>query len=147
MQPEEAPIVVGYTQEFEDRLRDLARKFRRINEDLAPLVKQLERGELPGDRIPGYTRETYKVRLPNSTANRGKSGGFRVLYYVRSALEVVLLTVYSKTEQDDVRNEAVQSIVLRHEAMKVIQALEEEAALRDRSERSEADPGNESVAE
>ena len=43
----------------------------------------------------------YKVRVANSSANVGKSHGFRVLYYVAIADEIYLVTIYSK--KDDIR--------------------------------------------
>jgi hypothetical protein len=32
---------------------------------------------------------------------RGKSGGFRIIYYLRTETHILLLTIYVKTEQDD----------------------------------------------
>jgi mRNA-degrading endonuclease RelE of RelBE toxin-antitoxin system len=53
----------------------------------------------------------YKVRLKNPSASKGKSGGFRAIYYVQLADLVVLLTIYSKTEQVDIPAEAIQDII------------------------------------
>jgi mRNA-degrading endonuclease RelE of RelBE toxin-antitoxin system len=44
----------------------------------------------------------YKVRLRNRDAQRGKRGGHRVIYYVRAIDHILLIYVYSKTEQEDV---------------------------------------------
>ena len=57
----------------------------------------------------GY--ELYKVRLPNPSARRGKSGGFRVIYYVQFADLVHLIVFYSKSEESDVSAQAVQGIL------------------------------------
>jgi len=43
-----------------------------------------------------------KVRLANPSAQKGKSGGFRVIYYVRLGDRVVLLTIYAKSDQPDI---------------------------------------------
>ncbi|MCY3864614.1 MAG: hypothetical protein OXG68_04165 [Chloroflexi bacterium] len=53
----------------------------------------------------------YKVRLPNPSARRGKSGGFRVVYYVQFADLIHLVTIYSKTDESDVGAYAVQGIL------------------------------------
>jgi hypothetical protein len=39
----------------------------------------LKAGQLPGDQIPNLAHNVYKVRLPNRSAGKGKSGGFRVI--------------------------------------------------------------------
>ena len=98
-------IEIIFTQEFKRNLRRLARKYRHIKSDITPLLKELENAESPGDQIPrtGYT--VYKVRVANSDLQRGKSGGYRVIYSskVSSApIRIVLLTIYSKTEQGDI---------------------------------------------
>ncbi len=60
--------------------------------------------------------EVFKVRAPNSDASRGKSGGYRVIYFVKSESELVLVTVYSKTEQGDIVPEDIRQIILGFEA-------------------------------
>ena len=75
---------------------------------MEPLLVQLQAGELPGDRVPGVPYECYKVRLPNSSARKGKSGGFRVVYIIRIQADLVLVTIYSKTEQADVSMQEIQ---------------------------------------
>ena len=66
--------------------------------------------ERPGARIPrvGYT--VYKVRLPNRAARRGKSGGFRVIYYAQFSDRVTLLTIYSKTDETDISAREIQEL-------------------------------------
>lgn len=87
---------------FERDLKRLGRRYRRIRQDLEPLIEQLIAGDTPGDRVPGVKSVVYKVRLPNRDAGRGKSGGYRVLYYLPTATLTVLLTMYSKSDQADV---------------------------------------------
>lgn len=74
------------------------------------LVDQIELDQRPGQRIPrvGYT--VYKVRLPNRAARRGKSGGFRVIYYAQFSDRVTLLTIYSKTDDIDISNAEVRRL-------------------------------------
>ncbi len=57
----------------------------------------------------GYT--AYKVRLPNSDAQRGSSGGYRVIYYVRTASGRLLVTIHSKTEQSDIPADDIRRII------------------------------------
>jgi mRNA-degrading endonuclease RelE of RelBE toxin-antitoxin system len=62
----------------------------------------LKAGQLPGDQIPNLAHNVYKVRLPNRSAGKGKSGGFRVIYYVKTRDYIGMLSIYVKTEQTDI---------------------------------------------
>ncbi len=55
----------------------------------------------------------YKIRVRNSDAKRGKSGGYRVIYYLKTKEVIILVTLYSKTEQTDIQTDEVQSIIDR----------------------------------
>jgi mRNA-degrading endonuclease RelE of RelBE toxin-antitoxin system len=107
-----APLHVSFTPEFKRNLRQLAKKYRRIKSDLQPILDQLTSGSKPGDQIPGVRYEVFKVRAKNSDASKGKSGGYRLIYYVKSATEVILVTVYSKTEQADISPKDIRHIIL-----------------------------------
>lgn len=96
---------------FERQLKQLGRRYRRIRQDLDPLLKQLLAGETPGDRLQGVQSIVYKVRLANRDATRGKSGGYRVIYYLPSDEATTLLTLYSKTDQDDIAADEVTRII------------------------------------
>jgi mRNA-degrading endonuclease RelE of RelBE toxin-antitoxin system len=118
MPSDPAPTLqVTFTPEFKRNLRQLAKKYRRIKSDLQPVIDQLTAGSKPGDQVPGVRYEVYKVRAKNSDALRGKSGGYRLIYYVRSETERALVTVYSKTEQADVSPEEIREIILGAEGL------------------------------
>jgi mRNA-degrading endonuclease RelE of RelBE toxin-antitoxin system len=96
---------------FERDLKRLGRRYRRIQKDLEPLIERLIAGETPGDRVQGVPTVVYKVRLPNRDAGRGKSGGYRVIYYLPSGQVTVLLTIYSKSDQADIQVAEIASIL------------------------------------
>ncbi len=95
-------MIVNYSDAFKRQVRRLSRKYRRIRSDVQPLVDQLEAGETPGDQIQGVGHTVYKVRVKNSDAQRGKSGGYRMIYYLHTEESVLLVTIYSKTDQSDI---------------------------------------------
>jgi mRNA-degrading endonuclease RelE of RelBE toxin-antitoxin system len=64
-----------------------------------------------GDRIPGVGRVLYKARVKNSAAVRGKRGGFRIIDYLHTADDILLVTIYSKSEQADITAEELQRIL------------------------------------
>ncbi len=98
----EPPIDVRFTPGFKRNLRRLTRKYRHIKSDLEPLIQEIEAGRLPGHQIPRVENEIYKARVANSDLQRGKSGGYRIIYLVETPTRRILVTVYSKTQQADV---------------------------------------------
>lgn len=100
-----------YSTAFKHQLRDLAKRYRNIRSDLKSVLEQLAAGETPGDQVPkiGYT--VYKVRAANRDARRGKSGGYRILYYLQTDTDRLLVTVYSKSDQGDVPAAELRQII------------------------------------
>ena len=47
------PLPVAFTPEFKRNLRQLAKKYRHIRDDLQPIIDQVAAGETPGDQISG----------------------------------------------------------------------------------------------
>ena len=109
------PPSVTYTPEFKRNLRHLAKKYQHIHNDLQPVIDQLITGAKPGDQIAGVQQEVFKVRARNSDAGKGKSGGYRLIYHVRSETEIVLITLYSKNEQGDVAAAEIRRIIAAQE--------------------------------
>lgn len=105
------PTQVDYAPPFDKSLRNLAKQYRGVRKQVDAFIQQLEADDRPGDQIPGVGYEVYKVRLPNPDAQRGKSGGFRVIYYVQLADKVLLLIIYSKTQTDDIPVERLREII------------------------------------
>jgi mRNA-degrading endonuclease RelE of RelBE toxin-antitoxin system len=109
-------VLVSYSDAFKRQLRRLSRKYRRIRSDVQPIITQLEAGETPGDQIQGVGHTVYKVRVRNSDAKRGKSGGYRIIYYLPTQESVLLVTIYSKTEQSDIDDAEVARIISEEES-------------------------------
>ncbi len=108
-------IQVEASPTFNRNLRTLAKKYRSIRNDIQPVIEQLEQGELPGDQIPGVGYAVFKLRVRNSDTQKGKSGGYRLIYYVKTATGIILLTVYAKSEQVDIAADGIQSIITEYE--------------------------------
>ncbi|HBW56361.1 MAG TPA: addiction module antitoxin [Oscillatoriales bacterium UBA8482] len=85
-------IQVEVSPIFKRNLRTLVKKYRSIRNDIQPIIEQLERGELPGDQIPEIGYVVFKLRVRNSDIQKGKSGGYRLIYYIKTATAIILLT-------------------------------------------------------
>lgn len=104
-------IEILLTPRFKKDLSQLAKRYRSIRKDLEPLVEQLKSGEVLGDRISGLNNQVFKVRLKNSNIQKGKSAGYRVIYYVKTETSVVLVTIYSKSDTSDLQNSTIKKII------------------------------------
>jgi len=93
---------VEYSAAFKRQLKRLARRYRHIKQDIKPVVDTLIEGETPGDQITGTAYTLYKVRTKNSDSQRGKSGGYRIIYYLKTETHCILVTLYSKSDQGDI---------------------------------------------
>ena len=111
------PIQIALTPRFQRDLRDLAKRYRSIRLDLQPLMEQLQLGETPGDRVTGIKYQIFKVRLKNSNIQKGKSGGYRVIYYLKTETEIILATIYSKSDLSDVSNQVIEEVIAQYEAV------------------------------
>ncbi len=112
---EQPSIQVEAAPTFTKNLRNLAKKYRSIRNDIQPVIEQLERGELPGDRISGTGYDVFKVRVRNNDIQKGKSGGYRLIYYVKTESGIILLTVYTKSAQADIPADEIMGIILEYE--------------------------------
>lgn len=105
---------IRFADEFEKELYRLSKKYRHIKKDIKPIIDELEQGNLSGNRLSGFASDIYiyKVRAKNSNVKKGKSGGYRLIYLVESEKSsILLLTIYSKSEQADISNKQLKSII------------------------------------
>jgi mRNA-degrading endonuclease RelE of RelBE toxin-antitoxin system len=110
------PIKVAVADQFYRDASKLKKRYPNILKDVRFLRDQLSAGEKPGDRLQGLNYKVYKVRIPNRDAKRGKSGGYRVVYYIETAEQVVIITIYSKSDQSDIPVETLRRFIHEYEA-------------------------------
>lgn len=115
MHGEPSPIEIALTPRFKRDLRELAKRYRSIRSDIQPLIEQLQAGEIPGDRTAGVKYQVFTVRLKNSDIQKGKSGGYRVIYYLKTEQGIILTTIYSKSDISDVSNEIIEEAIAQYE--------------------------------
>ena len=103
---------VKITDTFARETKKLAKKYRHIKKDFLPLLDRLEAGLLVGDAVSGFDNKLYKVRVASSDQNKGKRGGFRVIYYIVSDNnEILLLTIYAKAKQANIKDSDVRRML------------------------------------
>jgi mRNA-degrading endonuclease RelE of RelBE toxin-antitoxin system len=110
------PLIEIYESiSYKKELKKLNKRYRSIDRDIKPLIQQLESGETPGDRIVGNEYPVYKVRVPNSDTRKGKSSGYRVIYYTIVPEAILLTTIYSKSDRQNISNKEVEDIIGEYE--------------------------------
>ena len=67
-------------------------------DEVEALTEELRRGDRPGEMYRGMGQTVYRVRLANRSARSGKSGGFRVTYYVHTEDTVALLAIVQRKD-------------------------------------------------
>ena len=102
-------IEITVTSTFEKSIKKLVKKFPSVKKVYQESLDELEKTQGIGDEISGH-QNYYKVRYPNVDAKKGKSGGFRLIYYWDKEKQesLVLVDIYSKTEQENVDWDAVK---------------------------------------
>lgn len=108
-------VEVDYADQFKRDLKQLIKKYRHIQDDVQPLIDQLVSGETPGDQVPNVGYPVYKVRVASRDQAKGKQGGFRILYYVRTANFILLLRIYPKASRSDLPPELIRKIIEDYE--------------------------------
>jgi mRNA-degrading endonuclease RelE of RelBE toxin-antitoxin system len=126
------PFKVDEGVEFKKNIKEIKKKYRSVKEDIKPLVQQLEAGETPGDRMSGNKYPVFKTRVKNSDNKKGKSGGYRVIYYTKTPTAILLTTIYSKSERDNISNKEVEDIIDRSELE--VEQQEKEIVIIDRDD-------------
>ncbi|PZO42072.1 MAG: addiction module antitoxin [Shackletoniella antarctica] len=106
-------IQILVAPDFQGQLRKLAKRYRNIRSDLQPLFDDLESGNCLGDQISGATYTVFKVRVKNSDLQKGKSSGYRVIYQLRDKICILLVTIYSKSDEATLAVSEIREIIDR----------------------------------
>jgi mRNA-degrading endonuclease RelE of RelBE toxin-antitoxin system len=109
-------IQVEATRIFQRNLNKLSKKYSHIRQDIQPIIEKLQQGEILGDQIPRTGYNVFKLRVRNSDNQKGKSGGYRLIYYLKTKTAIILLTIYSKSEQSDINTDNIQTIIAEYES-------------------------------
>lgn len=93
------------TKKYLSDMKYLKKKidYAKISKDLKSVLDAIQSGNSNSKAIAGLGKEyggkVFKVRVPNSTAKKGKSNGFRLIYYlVTEQNTIYLITIYSKKD-------------------------------------------------
>ena len=93
------------------------KKFSKINDDIDTVTGELEQGNFVGNKLEGLNLpeniSVYKVRIANTSANVGKSHGFRLIYYVVINGKIYLVSIYSKKDDSRVPSDKQIELLIK----------------------------------
>ncbi|HOI83465.1 MAG TPA: type II toxin-antitoxin system RelE/ParE family toxin [Campylobacterales bacterium] len=97
--------------DFKKAAKRLKKKYRHIDEDINLFLKNIKTTDDLGINIKD---NIYKVRIKNSDKTTGKSGGYRLLTYVKLInKELFLLYIYDKSELENINEKDLDELVVR----------------------------------
>ena len=93
---------------FDKQAKRLAKKYPSIKNDLAALIESLATNPNQGMAIGN---NFYKIRLAISAKGKGKSGGARVITYLKIVKTTVYLSsIYEKGEKDTITTKELEQV-------------------------------------
>ena len=96
---------------FDKALKKLVKKYLCLKEDITHLIHSLQQDPYKGQPLG---KKIYKIRLAISSKNTGKSGGARVITFVTTIEErVVLLKIYDKSHLDNLSDNELKALHLQ----------------------------------
>lgn len=105
-------VYIGYTAEFKRQIKRLKKKYASLQDDYANLLSELQENPYIGVELGKGIR---KVRMAIASKGKGKSGGARVITYCiesnQDEITIDLLTIYDKSEIDNVSDSYIQSLI------------------------------------
>jgi len=102
-----------YAKNFLKESKVLRKKYRTIDSDIEKFVNLIENeGLISSTRIPNLgDLQIYKTRIRNSSSASGKSGGFRVIYYLEIDTFCYFIAIYSKAQKTDISKKEILRIL------------------------------------
>jgi len=104
---------------FKREAKRLIKKYSTLQTSINNLLTNL--AENPHLGSP-YGEGIYKIRLADKSKGKGKSGGFRVMYYhlnkTEKGIEILMMSIYDKSEKATIKKDdaikKLQEIMSEH---------------------------------
>lgn len=100
---------VELTPNFKKEAKKLSKKYLSLKTELAELFLSLAENPTQGTALGS---DIYKIRISIASKNKGKSGGARVLTFVKvSETTVLVFSIYFKGETDTLNDNQIQELI------------------------------------
>ena len=100
---------IELTDNFKKEAKKLIKKYASLRTEIEELGIDLAENPTTGTPLGN---DVYKIRLAIVSKNKGKSGGARVISFVKIIDETVfLLSIYNKGEKDTITNKEIEALL------------------------------------
>ena len=100
---------VELSDNFKKEAKRLVKKYRSLKSEIAGLITELEANPTKGTPLGN---DIYKIRLAIASKGKGKSGGARVLTFIKvTDTMVILFSIYNKGDKDAISDKEVTELI------------------------------------
>ena len=93
---------------FDKQAKRLVKKYPSLKSEIAQLAESLSTDPTQGSSLKN---NFFKIRLSVKSKGKGKSGGARVITYVKVVKEYVyLISIYDKSEKETISDDELDAI-------------------------------------
>ena len=101
--------------DFKKATKKLKKKYRHIDEDVNQFLKNIKTTDDLGVSLKD---NIYKARIKNSDKTAGKSGGYRLLAYIKLIdKELFLLYIYDKSELENINEKDLDEFIAKLDSL------------------------------
>lgn len=99
---------VLYSDDFKNSAKKLSKRYKSLKKDLKLFTDSLENDFRQGTEL---LPNVYKVRIKNSDNNKGKSSGYRIITYLITEYDILLVNIYSKNDMLNISDKEISIII------------------------------------
>ena len=100
---------IELTDNFKNEAKKLIKKYASLRTEITELGKELAENPTSGTPLGN---DVYKIRLAIASKNKGKSGGARIISFVKIIDETVyLLSIYNKGNKDSISDKEIEELI------------------------------------
>lgn len=100
---------ISRTAQFSKHLKQIAKKYPSVKKDYPLLLKSLSEDPIQGESLG---KNCYKVCWKITSKHAGKSGGARVITYIKIEIKhITLLDVYDKSDKESISEKELKALI------------------------------------
>jgi len=100
---------IELSDNFKKEAKKLIKKYASLKDEMVLLAENISENPTLGTLLGN---EVYKVRLAIASKGKGKSGGARIITFVKTnEFKVIFLSIYSKGERNDISDQEIVSLL------------------------------------
>jgi mRNA-degrading endonuclease RelE of RelBE toxin-antitoxin system len=104
--------MIFFSKAFVKEVKRLSKKNKNLKIDILNLAEKIEQGKIFGSVVNGFLNHTVvKIRLQNTSNNKGKSSGYRIIYCIKSEEDIYFLYIYSKSELSNIKPNNIKKLI------------------------------------